>query len=88
VTCVSILVAPVRRRNRGAAPQPSYDHATFAYDASTGATLWASRYNGSGNDADFPAALRASPGGSAVSVTGASTGSTRHLDYASVAYRA
>jgi outer membrane protein assembly factor BamB len=66
----------------------SYDYATFAYDASTGATLWTSRYNGPGDDADFPAALGASPDGSAVFVTGASTGSTGRLDYATVAYRA
>ena len=63
----------------------SYDYATFAYDASTGATIWASRYNGPGNDADFPTALGVSPDASAVFVTGASMGSTS--DYATVAYR-
>ena len=66
----------------------SFDYATFAYDVSTGATLWASRYNGPGNETDSPTALGVSPDGSSVFVTGGSAGSTGNYDYATVAYRA
>src|SRR5438093_1572195 len=33
------------------------DYATVSYDASTGAKLWAKRYNGEGNGTDFATAL-------------------------------
>jgi len=64
------------------------DYATIAYDASSGAVLWARRYNGPANGDDSAAALAASPDGSAVFVTGSSTGSTSSSDYLTIAYDA
>jgi outer membrane protein assembly factor BamB len=60
------------------------DYATVAYDASTGAKLWSTRYTRSGNDSAN--ALGASPDGTEVYVTGSSDGSTSGADYATVAY--
>ena len=34
-----------------------YDHATVAYDMSSGGRLWVGRYNGKANGNDFAAAL-------------------------------
>jgi sugar lactone lactonase YvrE len=65
-----------------------FDYATLAYDASSGATLWARRYNGPGDSYDEPAALGVSPDGDTVVVTGYSYGSTNGRDYATVAYAA
>jgi outer membrane protein assembly factor BamB len=60
------------------------DYATVAYDASSGAKLWARSYRRPGED--YAGALAASPDGSAVFVTGSSQGSTSGRDYATVAY--
>lgn len=63
------------------------DYATFAYDAATGAEKWIARYNGPGDDFDWPNALGVSPDGASVFVTGESVGSgTSWVDYATVAY--
>jgi hypothetical protein len=69
------------------------DYATIAYDASSGAELWLTRYNGPGgyetND-DYATSLAVSPDGSKVFVTGTShgPGSSNNRDYATVAYNA
>ena len=61
------------------------DYATVAYDASTGARVWAKRYNGSGDDFDEASAVAISGDGSRVFVTGESFGAGG-TDYATVAY--
>jgi hypothetical protein len=66
----------------------NYDYATAAYDAVTGAFLWANRYNGTGDDYDFPSSIAVSPDGSAVFVTGESVGSSSGFDWATAAYHA
>ncbi len=67
-----------------------YDYATVAYDASTGARLWVSRYDGpgAGMSIDTASGLIVSPDGSQVFVTGRSTGPSRHYHYATVGYDA
>ncbi len=70
------------RKRRG----PGHDYATIAYRASTGAQLWARRYNGTGNRDDEAHSVTIGPGGHAVYVTGGSLGTNGHLDYATIAY--
>jgi DNA-binding beta-propeller fold protein YncE len=62
------------------------DYATIAYDASTGAQLWAVRFNSSFGLDDTAAAIAVSPDGSRVFVTGSSASSTQGRDYATAAY--
>lgn len=68
------------------------DFATIAYNATTGARLWVQRYNGTGNDYDYPNAMAVSPGGFRLFVTGVSMGQSGQgenaFDYATIAYRA
>ena len=64
------------------------DYATVAYNAATGARLWARRYNGPANRDDSANSLAVSPGGTRVFVTGDSQGDRSQQDYATVAYSA
>jgi hypothetical protein len=64
----------------------SIDYATGAYNATTGAELWVSRYDGPANGFDGASALGISPDGSTLFVTGSSDGSTGYGDYATLAY--
>jgi DNA-binding beta-propeller fold protein YncE len=69
------------------------DYLTVAYSVTSGAKLWAQRYDGPAGKADVPASMAVSPDGSTVFVTGSSETSkpeTEHegffTDYATVAY--
>lgn len=64
----------------------SADFLTIAYEASTGARLWGTRYNGSGDGIDVARSLGLSPDGSAVFVAGYSYGPTSSYDYLTLAY--
>ena len=64
------------------------DYATVVYNASTGAQLWATRYNGPSNGYDVAYAIGVNPEGSKVFVTGSTRPGRRgDNDYATVAYR-
>jgi DNA-binding beta-propeller fold protein YncE len=65
-----------------------YDYATVAYDASTGAKVWAQRYDGLGSAYDQAFGLAVSRDGAKVYVTGGSTSGTTGEDYATIAYEA
>ncbi len=60
------------------------DYATVAYNAATGAQLWAARYAGPGNDSAGAQVTVSSSG--TVFVTGTSLGTPTGEDYATVAY--
>ena len=62
------------------------DYATLAYDAASGAKIWARRYNGPVNFSDAARAIGVSPDGTRVYVTGGSVGATSDYDYATLAY--
>jgi len=64
------------------------DAATVAYNAATGAQLWARRYNGRANGYDAASSVAAAPGGRIVYITGGSNGRTSNRDMFTVAYRA
>ena len=66
-----------------------YDYATVAYDAATGDQLWVKRFTGPGSGDDQAYSVAASPDGTAVFVTGYSSGtSVGQVGYATVAYNA
>lgn len=68
------------------------DFATLAYNATTGAERWVSRYNGPGNASDVAGSLAITPDGRTLIVAGQShppsNGVGRNLGYATVAYDA
>jgi hypothetical protein len=66
----------------------NFDYATVAYSASTGAWLWAKRYNGPGNGPDLPESLGVSPDGTTAFVTGWSDGKAGNYDFTTIAYEA
>ena len=64
-----------------------FDFYTAKYAAVDGALVWESRYNGTGNNSDTPAALVLDSAGNAI-VTGSSLGPSSNPDYATVKYAA
>jgi DNA-binding beta-propeller fold protein YncE len=65
----------------------TWDYATIAYSAATGAARWVHRYSSSYGTSQGHA-LAVSPGGGTVYVTGFSDGSASQEDYLTVAYNA
>jgi hypothetical protein len=63
-----------------------FDYGTVAYNASNGHQLWARHYSGSAHRDDYGTAVAVSPNGTAVYVTGFSTGVVNRFDYGTVAY--
>jgi DNA-binding beta-propeller fold protein YncE len=69
-------------------PDGEYWAATVAYNAATGAQLWASRFHGPGRRHTHASAVAVGPGGHTVYITGVSGGMTTRSDYLTVAYTA
>ncbi|PTX14919.1 putative secreted protein (Por secretion system target) [Pontibacter mucosus] len=65
----------------------SFDFATIRYDVATGAQLWASRYDGSGQGDDIARAITVDAAGD-ICVTGEIVGADRTRDYAILKYSA
>ncbi len=65
-----------------------FDQAAVAYDTTDGSELWVARYDGPASRLDVASSLGVDPGGSAVYVTGRSSGVGTDADYATVAYDA
>src|SRR5215475_4965942 len=86
----SVAVSPsggtVFVTGKSAGTTTKQDYATVAYNAATGAQLWAKRYNGPGNGNDFARSVTVSPAGGTVFVAGRSTRTSSGSDYATIAY--
>jgi WD40 repeat protein len=81
----SVVFVTGKRHSEGPAQG---DYATVAYDAETGSQRWVAGYNGPVGGPDIAYALRVSPDGSTVFVTGSSHARDNATDYATVAYEA
>jgi hypothetical protein len=64
------------------------DFATVGYNATTGAEMWATRFNGLGDDQDYGQDIAFGPDGAKVFVTGRSgrDNASNYADYATLAY--
>jgi hypothetical protein len=72
----------------GGSTDQTYDWATIAYDAATGAQLWVARYDGSGTigDWDYGNFLALSQDSSVLYVTGWAVGTSQENEFATIAY--
>lgn len=61
-----------------------WDYLTLSIDATTGATGWIGRYNGTGMKHDHAFNLAVRPGGGSLVVTGTSDGGPTKIDYATL----
>jgi outer membrane protein assembly factor BamB len=73
---------------QGVEASGNLDYATVAYNAATGAQLWAKSYNDGPNGYSAANSVAVSPDGKTVFVTGLSGLNSVNLDYATVAYNA
>jgi hypothetical protein len=64
------------------------NYVTVAYNAATGARLWAKTYDGPGGRDDAGISVAVSPAGKTVFVTGTSWSARTDYDYATLAYNA
>jgi len=62
------------------------DYATVVYDVATGAQVWATRYDGTGNGLDVPYDLALTADGTRVVVTGESVNAGTKSDFVTIAY--
>jgi outer membrane protein assembly factor BamB len=89
---VGIDVAVVPDSSRvfvtGQSPERTYGHdcITLGYDATSGAQLWAARYDGPAHRGDRCLALSVSPDGLSIYVIGGSTGLASGRDFLTIAY--
>src|SRR5204863_6130024 len=65
-----------------------YDILTIGYDTATGTAVWRRRYDDPSHGNDVPTSIAASSDGTAVYVTGWSTGTTGSQDFRTLAYAA
>lgn len=71
--------------SRSGSASGTEDYATIKYDQATGNQQWVSRYNGTGNGEDRAYAIVVDNSDNVI-ITGASTGNSTGMDYATVKY--